>query len=248
MPVIEERVDRLERVVEEFVASVGVEFNKLYNSQMRTEAELREFKDEMRVFKDEMHEFKDEMRVFKNEMSDFKDEMRDFKDEMSGFKDEMLRFKDENRLQIRQMNIKWGEIAKKMGTITEDLVAPSIPRIIQEEFGLEVVDLMIRRKKRLADGRTKEYDAIAMAGEYVFVDSTKSTLDSDAVKEFVEDIQEFRGFFPEYAKNKVIGILASLYVEDGILAYAGKMGFLVIAVGEDLMEVKNPKGFKPKEW
>ena len=213
MPVIEERVDRLERIVEEFVASVGVEFNKLYNSQMRTEAELREFKDEM----------------------------NDFKDEMRGYK-------DENRLQIRQMNIKWGEIAKKLGTITEDLVAPSIPRIVKEDFGLDVVDVMIRRKKKLADGRTKEYDAIAVAGEYVFVDSTKSTLDCDGVKEFINDMQEFRVFFPEYAKYKIVGVLASLYVEEGVLAYAGKMGFVVISVGENLMEVKNPKGFKPKEW
>ncbi len=119
MPVVEERVDRLERIVEEFVTSVGVEFNKLYNSQMRT----------------------------------------------------------------------------------EDLVAPGIPRIVKEAFGLEVIDVMIRRKKKLADGRTKEYDAIAVAGEYVFVDSTKNTLDSDGVKEFMKDIQEFRAFFPEYAKK-----------------------------------------------
>ncbi|HJW85718.1 MAG TPA: hypothetical protein VJ440_03710, partial [Candidatus Brocadiaceae bacterium] len=171
MPVIAKRVNRLEHIVEDFVASVGVEYNKLCNSQMRTEAELREFKDEMREFKKEMSVFKNEMTDFKDEMRGFKDEMSDFKDEMSGFKDEMRGFKDENRLQIRQMNIKWGEIAKKLGTITEDLVAPSIPRIVKEAFGLEVVDLMIRRKKKLADGRTKEYDAVAVAGEYVFVDS-----------------------------------------------------------------------------
>ena len=135
MPVIEKRVNRLERIVEDFVASVGVEFNKLYNSQMRTEAELREFKDEM--------------REFKKEMSDFKDEMRNSKGETRGFK-------DETRLQIRQANIEWGEIAKKLGTITEDLVAPSIPRIVKEDFGLEVVDLMIRRKKssRTAERRS----------------------------------------------------------------------------------------------
>ncbi len=36
-----ERVDRLEQVLEEFVTNVGIEFNKLYNSQLRTEAELR---------------------------------------------------------------------------------------------------------------------------------------------------------------------------------------------------------------
>jgi hypothetical protein len=48
MPAVEERVFRLEAVVEEFVKNVGVEFNKLYNSQMRTEAELREFKEDIR--------------------------------------------------------------------------------------------------------------------------------------------------------------------------------------------------------
>ncbi len=37
MPVIEERVSRIEKAVEEFVKNVGIEFNKLYNSQMRTE-------------------------------------------------------------------------------------------------------------------------------------------------------------------------------------------------------------------
>lgn len=56
MPTIEERVYRLETVLEEFIRSVGIEFNKLYNSQMRTEAELRELKDEMKAFKDEMRE------------------------------------------------------------------------------------------------------------------------------------------------------------------------------------------------
>ncbi len=39
------------------------------------------------------------------------------------------------------MNLKWGEIANKLGTISEDLVAPSIPRIVGEEFGLEVIEV-----------------------------------------------------------------------------------------------------------
>lgn len=198
MPV-EEKVDRLERALEEFVTSVGIEFNKLYNSQMRTEAELREFKDEMRQ-------------------------------------------------QTREMNIKWGEMAKKLGTVTEDLVAPSIPRIIREEFSLEVEFLGIRMKKRLQDGRVKEYDAVATAGEYVFVDSTKSTLDSEDVKDFIKDIQEFRDFFPEYKEKKIVGITASLFVDESVIRYAEKSGFLVLSVGDKLMEVKNSKGFRPREW
>ncbi|MDO8139965.1 MAG: hypothetical protein Q6358_00560, partial [Candidatus Brocadiales bacterium] len=68
------------------------------------------------------------------------------------------------------------------------------------------------------------------------------------VNDFIKDIQEFRDFFPEYEKNKVVGILASLYVDEGVVKYAEKAGFMVLAVGDALMEIKNTKGFKPKEW
>lgn len=161
---------------------------------------------------------------------------------------ELREFKDDMKQQNREMNMKWGQMAKKLGTITEDLVAPSIPRIVTEEYGLEVTFLGIRMKKKLRDGRIKEYDAIAVADECVFVDETKSTLDSEDVKDFIKDIQEFRDFFPEYKKNKIIGILASLYADEGVIRDAEKSGFLVLAAGDKLMEVKNSKVFKPKEW
>ncbi len=45
MAAVIERVDRLETALADFVTSVGIEFNKLYNSQMRTEMEMRAFKD-----------------------------------------------------------------------------------------------------------------------------------------------------------------------------------------------------------
>ena len=187
-------------------------------------------------------------RALENFITSVRDSQMRTEAELREFKDEMRDYKEENRQQIREMNIKWGEMARKLGTITEDLVAPSIPKIINEMFGLDVVFLGIRMKKKLQDGRIKEYDAIAVAGEYVFVDETKSTLDSEAVKDFIEDIQEFRDFFPEYEGKKIIGILASLYVDASVIKYAEKAGFLVFAVGEALMEVKNTKGFKPKEW
>ncbi len=91
MPSVKDRVDNLEKVLEEYIRNVG-------NSQMQTEKELREFKDEM-------CEFKDEMRGFKDEMSDFKDEMRAFKEEM----------REDRKRAFKQ----WGEIANKMGTLAE---------------------------------------------------------------------------------------------------------------------------------
>ena len=87
---VEERVYRLEVVLEKFIKNVEI-------AQLRTEAEIRALKDEMLAFKDEMRDFKNEMKDFKDEMLAFKDEMRDFKNEMKDFKDEMLAFKDEMR-------------------------------------------------------------------------------------------------------------------------------------------------------
>jgi hypothetical protein len=256
MPQVEERVDKLEQALQSFITSVGIEFNKLYNSQMRTEAELRAFKDEMRVSREEserdrkaLHEemtaFKDEMRVSREESERHRKALHE---EMTAFKDEMRAFKDESRQINRETNMQWGAIAKKMGTMTEDLVAPSIPRIVREEFGLELESFGIRQRRRLPDGRTKEYDAVGTAGDFVLVDSTKGSLDASDVKDFVNDLEVFREFFPEYLEKKVIGMLATLKVEESVLRYAEKQGFLVIAVGDQLMEVKNTPGFKPKEW
>jgi len=220
LPVIEERVDRLEDSIDRFITNVGIEFNKLYNSQMRTEAELRAFKDEMSEFKDEMSEFKDEMSDYKKENSN----------------------------QIKEMNRQWGELSNKLGTMVEDLVYPSLTRIIQDVLGLETDRIWVRLKQRLADGRVREFDAVALAGDLVCLNSTKATLRSADIDRFVKDIDAFREFFPEYAERPVVGMLATLAVEESVLNYAEKTGFLVLAVGLEIMEVKNHPGFEPKRW
>ena len=201
-----ERVDRLEEALQGFVTSVGIEFNKRYNSQMRTEAERRAFKDEMRAFKDEV------------------------------------------RQQNRDMNRQWGEVSNKLGTMVEDLVAPSLPRLVQEKLHEPVIDLMARRKRRLPDGRVREFDAIAVTSNLVCLNSTKATLRNAHIDRFIEDIAAFREFFPEYATLPLVGVLTSLAVDDNVLGHAERQGFLVLAVGDALMEIKNQPDFEAKRW
>jgi len=206
MPAVKERVDRLEESIDRFVLNVGIEFNKLYNSQMRTEAELRELTDEMRSFKDEVHEDR------------------------------------------REMNRKWGDLSNKLGTMVEDLVYPSLTRVVRETLDQDVLDLSIRRKRRLPGEEVKEFDAIALTSDLVCLNSTKATLRSADVDAFITEIAAFREFFPEYADLPLVGALATLAVEESVLNYAEKKGFLVLAVGEEIMEVKNRPGFEPKQW
>jgi len=46
----------------------------------------------------------------------------------------------------------------------------------------------------------------------------------------------------------LVGILASLAVDESVLGYAEKLGFLVLAVDDKLMEIKNRPDFEPKRW
>ncbi|MCK6620168.1 MAG: hypothetical protein HUU32_09140 [Calditrichaceae bacterium] len=220
MAAVEQRVEYLEAVLGQFIVQTNTALARMERGLESLQKEMRAFKDEMKVFKDEMKEFKDEM---------------------SGFK-------KESEAQARRMNEKWGELANKMGTFVEDLVYPSMAGIIRQKFSLEAEMLGIRIKKRFPGGANYEADAIALAGEYVFLNSTRSSLDNRAVNDFIKEIPRFRQFFPEYADRKLIGILASLYIDESVVKYAERKGFLVLGVGIELMEIKNTPGFTPKEW
>jgi len=238
MPATEERIDRLEITLQNFIQSVGIEFNKAYNSN-------EEFKREMKEFKNEMKEFKDEMKDFKNEMKDFKDEMKDFKNEMKEFKDEMKDFKDEVKLNIKDLNKKFGEMSRKLGTIVEDLVLPSMPRIIQEKFGFELEEFSINIKFK-KEGRNQEFDAVGIYKDFVFLNSTKTTVRERDVLQLKQHIQDFPFWFPRHKGKKIYGILAGFDISESIVAYCEKEDFLIMGVGGDLMELLNSKNFMPK--
>ena len=70
--------------------------------------------------------------------------------EMREFKNEMREFKDESERNRKRMDKHWGKLANKLGTIVEDIVAPNVPRIAKEFFGIEDIDLFavrVRKKK-----------------------------------------------------------------------------------------------------
>ncbi|MFN3741008.1 MAG: hypothetical protein ACK4TF_10140, partial [Thermodesulfovibrionales bacterium] len=129
---VKERVSRLEEVLEEFVKSVGIEFNKLYNSQMRTEAELRAFKEEMRAFKEEMSNYR------KQQDEDWKK-----------WREEMDNYKKQQDEEWKKWRKEWSNLAKKMGTILEDLIAPALRPTLSKYFDCDVTmegQRMFRRK------------------------------------------------------------------------------------------------------
>ncbi|MBI3814812.1 MAG: hypothetical protein HY279_10175 [Nitrospinae bacterium] len=255
--ILEERVDKVEIALERFIDEMRAFRHKIDQYIVESEKDRRTFQREMATFRENSYK---EMRAFQREMATFREnsdkEMRAFQREMATFREnsdkemrafqgEMATFKENSDKENKRMNKRWGEISNKLGTLVEDIVAPSIPRIVKERFNIKVVDLSVRRKRELNGLSAKEWDAIAVSSEMVFLNYTRSTLRSQDIDEFLRDIKIFRDYFPEYKEKGVIGVLASLYINEGVIRYAEKNGLLVLGIGDELMEILNSKDFEP---
>ncbi len=223
-----------------------------FKDEMRAfKDQMLDFKDQVKVFKDEMLDFKDEMKAFKDEMLDFKDEMKGFKDEMRDFKDEMKGFEqktqqfiDETREDRKRMNKQWGDLANRLGTIVEDIVAPNIEGIAQRYFNCTELDsLMVRYRKRHPQDRNqrREFDVIALWGNLVLLNETKSTARMDYVQAFIEFLRSetFFEYFPEYRGKTLIPVFSSLYLPDDVVDVLTQAGVYAMAMSDDSMDLLN---------
>ena len=212
-PAQNERIDRLEEALMEMA----------YQSR-KTEMELAHLSREML-------EFKGEMRVFK-------DEMREFKDEMLAFKEEMLAFKEESQASRRVMDRQWGNLANRLGTLVEDIVAPGVPDAIMKAFGFDVTEVSVRRRRKV-EGRVREYDVIAVAAGRVFLIDVKSTYRREYLAEFDSALAEFPLFFPEYQPAAAVAVVASLNLSSEIIDLATARGWLALQLSGGYLEFVN---------
>ncbi|EGV17498.1 hypothetical protein [Thiocapsa marina] len=165
-------------------------------------------------------------------------------EEMREFKDEMLAFKEESQRERRSMNKQWGDLANRLGTLVEDIVAPNLPRVAAELFSCPVADLFGVRVVRRFGGETREYDALLVCPEVVLVNETKSRLTDGHVEGILERLAEIPRVFPEYADRRPVGILASLYPDASVVRRATRRGVLVMGMGEETMQVLNPEALR----
>ena len=168
-----------------------------------------------------------ELQGLNREMKEFKEEMREFKEELRASK------KEKDRL--------WLDMVNKLGTLVKDIVAPSLPRIVEEDFGFaEIDDFMIDRRVRNKKlGTVVVIDALIIAGETLFINDTKSTPSIEYVNGFLEKIKEVPEILPEHRDKEIIPIFSSLSIPTDILNYLTKNRIYALAMGEDVMQVLN---------
>jgi len=235
---VETRVETLEALMAETLRIVNA-----------TSLQIERLSEEMRAFKDEMRAFKEEVRA---DTRALKEEMRAFKDEINA---DTRAFKEEMRAFRNEMNKRWGELSAKLGLLVENIVAPSVPRVLSQVFAcpedaVESLGLRLRRKHPTLPGRNREFDAVAAGCGYVLIVESKVQLDDRDVAAFAERLPEAREYFPEFADKgyRFVGAVASLYVDPSVVAFAEKLGLIVLGSGDDLMEVLNSPGFTPRAY
>jgi hypothetical protein len=101
----------------------------------------------------------------------------------------------------------------------------------------------IRLKRRLPTdlGRLMEIDLLAVGEKAVLVCEAKSKVDSAKVREFLEKLEVFKEFFPDYAGLEVRPMIASVYFDPSVVASMTKLNVLALGFGDETMEILNPE-------
>jgi len=211
--------------VESRFESMEYYMRELAYQQMKTEMAVQSLSKEMK-------DFKNEMKDFKNEMGDFKNEMGDFKDEMSGFKNEV-------KQEHKRMNKQWGELANKMGTLVEDIIAPAVRPVFEKYFNCQISDFSVNRRKKI--GALKgEFDIIAISDRYAFVVEVKSRPKKEYLYEFIKNLEKFKKLFPEYIDKHIIPVFGSLRFDDDLIKLAVQEKIYLLAYREwEYMDILN---------
>jgi hypothetical protein len=155
----------------------------------------------------------------------------------------------------REMNKQWAALAKKMGTLDEDLIAPATRPVLSKYFKCEPSYRGIRILKRVnpaplvypapvswcgVNGEDYEVDVLVICGDKVFMLEVRSTPKVEYVDEIIEKATHFKRFFPEYADKELIVIYGSIVFPENVIKYASKKGLYLMAYREwEYMDIVN---------
>ena len=144
----------------------------------------------------------------------------------------------------QEMNKRWGELANKMGTVVEDIVAPSIRRLAREVFDCgELRQFWTRMSATRSDdrSRTREFDALYVGSRAVLLNETKSSPRASDARRFAEFLEsgEFARYFPQYRELPIVPAFSSLSIPDDLVTYLTRRGIYAIAMGDEAMQALN---------
>ena len=150
--------------------------------------------------------------------------------------------------QLKELGKQIGGLGRKFGSFTEGLALPSMQKILQEQFKMEVISPSVRVKK---SGREIEIDVLAYANSQineVYVVEVKSHLREEGIIQLQTMMDNFRFFFPEHQDKTLYGILAAVDMSAQLKAKVLSLGFYSALIKEDIFCLDVPVDFKAKAY
>ena len=179
------------------------------------------------------------MMRFEQQAEHDREEMQKTRDYLSR---EMLDYREEGERSRKEMNKQWGNLANKMGTLAEDIAAPNARTIAHQHFGCTEIDtygVRILRRNRNDRRIVQEFDVVLSCGNYLFINETKSTVQTTYIDEFKAKLDHIFDYFPEHEGKQVIPVFSSLSLPDKHIDYLTDSKILAMAMGEGTMVVYN---------
>ncbi len=139
-----------------------------------------------------------------------------------------------------------------MGTVVQDIVAPSLQRIARDELNCgEEQSFSVSVSRYRSDDRhyRREFDALYVGARGVLLNETKSTAHSEYATRFVQFLKsgEFALYFPEHRHLKLVPVFSSLRLPDHLIPFLTKNGIYAVSMGEETMQVLNRDAIAARE-
>jgi hypothetical protein len=214
-------MDRLESLAATFVEHTDQTIAELRQGRADSRREMAEFR---RGSREEMDEFGRKIQIFSDKV------------------DQNIASMEQWRVQSQKQ---WGEIAQKLGTFVEDIVAPNIPRLGQQIFGLngEPEELFSAARLRVwhpqDKSRMREFDYIYATRQGWIVVESKNDPKLKDVESFCQMLAEVKEYFPQYASLPLFPIFASLSVPDHVVKYCTRHRIYALGLAPDTMKLLN---------
>jgi len=146
------------------------------------------------------------------------------------------------RLQAQKQ---WGEIAQKMGTFVEDIVAPNIPRLGREVFAMDGGEGEVFSGPRVRvrhphdPSKLREFDYVYATRNGWIVVASRSSPKLNDVDEFRSVLAEAGECFPQFAGLPLRPIFASLYLPEHVVKYCTRHRIHALGMGLETMQLLN---------
>ncbi len=149
---------------------------------------------------------------------------------------------------IKEIGKQIGGLGDKFGGFTEGMAFPSMTKILQQRFGMDVIATRVISRK---NGRSMEIDVLAYSNSKVnevYAVEVKSHLREDGVEQMLRILREFHDFFAGHEGKKVYGILAAVDIPDDIRERVLREGIYLACIHDDNFELQIPEGFHPRAF